>query len=117
MVDGLAQVALLGSPARVVDRNGTLEGPRIEFEPDNDRGRVIGAVVWTDLLSAEPGSARPLHVGGRATPWGVYLHSGLARGGVGDLSLLASGAILGLLFAVSYGLVGAAAYGLQRLAG
>lgn len=83
----------------------------------DERGRVIGAVVWTDLLSAEPASARPLHVGGMATPWGVYLHSGLARGGVGDLSLLASGAVLGLLFAVSYGLVGAAAYGLQRAAG
>lgn len=42
MNDGLARVTLVGMPARVVDGDGTLEGPRIEFEPDADRGRVVG---------------------------------------------------------------------------
>lgn len=42
VIDGDTQVALLGDPAIVKDRDGTLEGPRIEFEPDADRGRVVG---------------------------------------------------------------------------
>jgi hypothetical protein len=53
------QVALLGSPARVVDRNTTLEGPRIEFEPDADRGHVIGA---GRLVARDPSNDNNLEV-------------------------------------------------------
>ncbi|HSV74655.1 MAG TPA: DUF1385 domain-containing protein [Chthonomonadales bacterium] len=122
---GAAVSTAMRSPEVVLARTATVGEARSALSTSRDpvlfvldeRGRLLGAVVWSDLLQAETVPPRPVVVGGMATPWGVYLHAGLARGGVGDLSLLLSGATLGLLFALSYGIVGAAAYVFQQIGG
>lgn len=76
-------------------------------------GRVLGIVGSAQLASAVCGRVRPPMIGGMATPVGVYLTCGVARGGVGDLALFCSGIFLGLLHTVSV----AAAYWLVAESG
>src|SRR5207244_9971808 len=61
----------------------------------DEMGRYVGMVGTAGLLSAAWGKLRPPSIGGLATPLGVYLTSGGARGGVGDLGLLSAGVFIG----------------------
>lgn len=60
-------------------------------------GRVLGLVGGGEVASAVCGRVRPPMIGGMATPLGVYLTCGSARGGVGDLALVGTGFFLGML--------------------
>jgi lipopolysaccharide export system protein LptA len=62
-LDGPATVVLSGAPAVLVDGENALRGERIEFEPDTDRARVVGAGELQAVQPADEGSpARPIRV-------------------------------------------------------
>lgn len=84
------------SPAdalRFFQANGLLRAPVVDAV-----GGYVGMVSGADLATAVCGRLRPALIGGMATPFGVYLTGGGARGGVGDLALMATGAYMGVLF-------------------
>lgn len=64
-------------------------------------GRPHGLISPSDLYPKVHSEPRPAMVGGMATPFGVYLTNGTLRAGAGDLALLATGALLFVLFVVS----------------
>jgi CBS domain-containing protein len=65
---------------------------------------LAGMVSTAELVSAVCGRVRPPLIGGMATPFGVYLTGGGARGGVGDWALVSTGAYLALMNLVAAGL-------------
>lgn len=71
---------------------------------DSD-GRLRGLISRSDIASALCGALRPSRVAGMSTPFGVYLTCGTHRGGVGDLGLILTGAVMGALLALSQLLV------------
>mgnify|MGYP005851006977 CR=1 FL=1 len=100
--DGAAMVTLLGTPARVVDRNGSLEGPCIRFEPQADRGQVIGAgrlvardparddnleVRWEDRIDYD-GQANLAEVKGDVVAGSVARDGALQTAKAGRLTLV-----------------------------
>jgi hypothetical protein len=60
-------------------------------------GMYVGMVTAAELGAAVYGRMRPPLIGGMATPFGVYLTGGGARGGVGDLALVTTGAFMTLV--------------------
>jgi CBS domain-containing protein len=80
----------------------------------DDQGRYLGAVTLADLLVPTPLPHRPAHVGGMATPWGVYLTTGTIQAGVGNGALLGSGALLGVVLVAAYALVQVLCYGAEN---
>lgn len=73
-------------------------------------GRLFGMVTRADLVALASGSIRPARCGGMATPLGVYLTTGMARAGAGDLGLVLAGAAMGAMAVLSLGLVLVAAW-------
>lgn len=61
-----------------------------------DDGRLQGIITGSDVASALLHGLRPSRIGGMATPLGVYLTTGIHRGGVGDLALMATGITMAL---------------------
>ena len=72
----------------------------------DDTNRYFGIVTLSDVLSPHPTPIRPGHIGGMATPWGVYLTNGSLQAGVSNLALVGGGAAMGLIFALSSAGVG-----------
>jgi hypothetical protein len=64
-------------------------------------GGISGIVSLAALVNALFGRVKPALIGGMATPFGVYLTGGGARGGVGDLALVSAGVFIAGLHAVS----------------
>jgi CBS domain-containing protein len=61
-------------------------------------GGLVGLVGQAELAAALCGRVKPALIGGMATPFGVYLTGGGARGGVGDLALASTGVFMAVLF-------------------
>jgi len=61
-------------------------------------GAFRGVVTRADVMSALLGVTTPPHVGGLATPLGVFLTTGHVRGGAGNLGLVLTGMTLVALF-------------------
>lgn len=64
-------------------------------------GGISGIVSLAALVNALHGRIKPALIGGMATPFGVYLTGGGARGGVGDLALMSAGVFIAGLHAVA----------------
>jgi CBS domain-containing protein len=75
----------------------TSSGDSALFILDRD-DRYAGAVTMADILSPTPIPVRPPQIGGMATPWGVYLTNGSIQAGVGNLALVSSGILMGVMF-------------------
>lgn len=60
-------------------------------------GRLLGAIVASDLLAQRHERPRPPMVGGMATPFGVYLTTGGVSGGAPKWALMTTGALMFLL--------------------
>lgn len=80
-------------------------------------GRYQGLVTRADVLAARFGAITPARIGGLATPLGVYLTTGLHRGGAGHLGLVLAGAVMALLFAAAALLANGAAWLVQHFTG
>jgi hypothetical protein len=65
----------------------------------DDDGAYRGMISRGDLLSYWSGDVKPPRIGGMATPFGVHLTGSGLRGGASDLSLIATGALMGLFLA------------------
>jgi hypothetical protein len=65
----------------------------------DDQNRVMGLLSASDLLPRKRIPIRPHAVGGMASPFGVYLTSGTASGGVSKWALVATGATMYCLVA------------------
>ncbi len=83
----------------------------------DDGGSYVGMVTAADLLVPDRTPPRPPSIGGMATPWGVYLTNGSIQAGVGNGALAGSGALLGILMALSYVGIGAVAWAVQQASG
>lgn len=68
----------------------------------SEEGVFKGMVRPRDLLAEMMDSVRPARVGGMATPFGVYLHCGSARGGSSDWALLLTGSLLMLVVGAAW---------------
>jgi hypothetical protein len=77
-------------------------------------GRYLGLVNAADLLSRERLPNRPPMVGGMATPFGVYLTTGIVTAGKGGWALAATGAMLFSLYLLSNFLTAGAAWLVQH---
>lgn len=86
------------------------------FIIDRD-GRYAGAVTIADILSPAPIPVRPPHIGGMATPWGVYLTNGSLQAGVGNLALIGSGVLMTVMALLAGGLVEAGCRAFQSVWG
>ncbi len=98
LVRGVALPA--GTPAREALeflRNAGLD-EAVVMERD---GGISGIVSLAALVNALHGRVKPALIGGMATPFGVYLTGGGARGGVGDLALMSAGVFIAGLHAVA----------------
>ncbi len=60
----------------------------------DDAGHVVGLLSSSDLYPRRRMLPRPSPVGGMATPFGVYLTSGPLTGGVSQLAVMATGAVM-----------------------
>lgn len=80
-------------------------------------GRHVGVVSRSELVSHLTRAVRPERMGGMATPLGVYLTSGIARAGPGDLGLFLAGFTLCLMLLLSLGVVFALAWLVERYTG
>jgi CBS domain-containing protein len=65
----------------------------------DESGRALGVVGASSLYPDSGTTKRPPLVGGMATPFGVYLTTGAIRAGKGGFALMATGALLFVLFA------------------
>lgn len=90
-----------GSAALLVDRGG----------------RLLGMVLWHDLLLREHVTSPSVHAGGMATPFGIHLVCRGVRAGVSSAALMLGGALLGLMIAAAYLAVGLACWGLDQALG
>ncbi len=64
-------------------------------------GKPLGVLQPSDLYPKRVWSPRPPMVGGMATPFGVYLTTGGARGGASDLALMTTGMALMTLMQIA----------------
>lgn len=62
----------------------------------DEDGRLRGIITRSDITSVLLRGLRPPRLGGMATPFGVYLTTGVHRGGVGDFALMATGVVMAL---------------------
>ena len=69
----------------------------------DDRDCYLGSVSSNDLLAPDLPAPRPARIGGMATPFGVYLSDGTVQAGVSNWALMASGAMMTMLYLVSMG--------------
>jgi len=60
----------------------------------DDADRLLGVISASDLLPRRLPPPRPPTIGGMATPFGVYLTTGVVRAGPGDLGLIVTGMLL-----------------------
>ena len=67
----------------------------------DDAGICHGLILYSDLIAPEMPRPKPPVVGGMATPFGVYLTDGTRQAGVGNFALIAQGAFMGLLLAIT----------------
>lgn len=77
-------------------------------------GRYVGIAYLADQLAPADLAHRPAGAGGMATPRGVYLTTGSARGGSGNWAIYATGALLGAALGLSHGIVGLGAWVAER---
>ncbi len=92
--------------------------PEVQFVPVRDeQGRLQGAVLKSTWLHLVSGTYRPRRMGGMATPLGVHLTDGSRSGGPGDLALVLTGVMLSGLFLLSYLLLLAALFLLDKALG
>jgi CBS domain-containing protein len=91
-------------------------GETMLFVVDRDR-RYIGAVALADLLAPSAVPARPVSIGGMATPWGVYLTNGTLQAGVGNAALVGGGIVMGLMLTLAWAAVGLGALAAERYLG
>lgn len=67
----------------------------------NATGTPVGVLHPSDLFARQPRMVVPPLIGGMATPFGVYLTSGVESGGAGSLALASTGALLVSMFIFS----------------
>ena len=67
----------------------------------DEAGFCHGLILYSDLLLPERPRPKPAIIGGMATPFGVYLTDGTRQAGAGNLALMATGALMALLFAAT----------------
>lgn len=79
--------------------------------------RYLGCVQFGDVLAALASRYAPPHIGGLATPLGVYLTTGSVSGGVGNLGLILAGAVMAFMLWVAQVGLALLAAGLYRIAG
>lgn len=60
----------------------------------DERGHVMGVLSPSDLYPRTMVPPRPPMIGGMATPFGVYLTTGVVRAGASDLALVTTGMLL-----------------------
>jgi hypothetical protein len=60
----------------------------------DDAGYVLGTLSPSDLYPRQTAPPRPPMIGGMATPFGVYLTTGVVRAGASDLALVTTGMLL-----------------------
>jgi CBS domain-containing protein len=89
-------VARTGSSSAEIGKLCAQRGINAVPVVDED-GYCLGIVRAVDLLLPEAPVCKPGLVGGMATPFGVYLTNGSLQAGAGNLALVASGALMGLL--------------------
>jgi CBS domain-containing protein len=65
-----------------------------------ENGAYRGMLSRGDLMAFWSGGIKPPRIGGMATPFGVYLTGSGIRGGVGDLSLMSTGACFGVFLSL-----------------
>jgi predicted transcriptional regulator len=80
-------------------------------------GAFRGVVTRADVMSALLGVTTPPHVGGLATPLGVFLTTGHVRGGAGNLGLVLTGMTLVALFVAASFLTTLAALAIEAWRG
>jgi CBS domain-containing protein len=83
----------------------------------NAGGAFHGVVTRSDVMSALLGVTTPTHVGGLATPLGVFLTTGHVRGGASDFGLFLTGVTLVALFATASLITNLIALGVERWRG
>jgi CBS domain-containing protein len=76
--------------------------------------RYVGIAYLADQLAPADLAHRPIGAGGMATPRGVYLTTGSARGGSGNWAIYSTGLLLGAALGISHGLVGLGAWAAER---
>ena len=64
----------------------------------DETGFCHGLILYSDLLVPDRLRPKPAVIGGMATPFGVYLTDGARQAGASNPALVASGAMMGLLF-------------------
>ena len=119
-VDDLAQHQVVALPSAL-----PLEGALRAFDETGQTVLLVadgpaacrGLVTRSDVLAALSGELVPPHIGGMATPLGVHLTTGNARGGVSDLGLYLTGAVLMLLNYLAGGILAVIALVVQYFAG
>jgi CBS domain-containing protein len=94
----------------------TAGGDTALFVVDRD-GRYAGAITMADILSPTPIPVRPPHIGGMATPWGVYLTNGSIQAGAGNAALVGSGMLMGAILTLSDRVVPLFCWAAQRWLG
>jgi hypothetical protein len=80
----------------------------------DDDDRLIGLLTPADLFPRRRPQLRPAMVGGMATPFGVYLTSGVSGAGVPKWALIGSGAAITAMFSFALLLGQMTSYWLQR---
>jgi hypothetical protein len=94
----LARAVVLPESISPADALGFFEANELEQAPVVDSGYgLVGLISKAELAAAICRRVKPALVGGMATPFGVYLTGGGARGGVGDFALMTTGIYIGLL--------------------
>lgn len=78
-------------------------------------GRYLGCVTRAEALAAREGWFPPPHIGGMATPLGVYMTTGAISGGAGNLGLFLTGVIFAAIMWVSQNALTFASEQLARL--
>jgi len=89
VVAGIPGHALPGAALQILDSCAADVLPVMDLS-----GAYRGLVTRSDVLEAVSGAVTPDRIGGMATPLGVYLTSGSARGGPGDFGLFLTGVAL-----------------------
>lgn len=110
--NSISQIAPYESAASALRK---LEGAGPCLAVVDDVGAFVGLLRASDLLGASRSPVIPGAVGGMATPFGVYLTTGVVRAGASDLALVSTGILMFcvLLIAVVAG-EWAAAMALER---
>lgn len=82
-----------------------------------EEGRYLGIVTAGDLIKRSPLPLLPTFIGGMATPFGVYLTTGFVSAGQGSWALVATGALLFVLFLAANAIAAGVAWVADSLLG